>query len=53
MSCLLILFTTVQKYTPTNNNNHHHKKRLYVKVQYVKESNREKLNSHIKNALQN
>ena len=49
----MILFTTVQKYTPTNNNNHHHKKRLYIKVQQVKASNREKLNSHIKKALQN
>ena len=31
MSCLLILFTTVQKYTPTNNNNHHHKKKTICK----------------------
>ena len=31
MSCSLILFTTVQKYTPTNNNNHHHKKKTICK----------------------
>ena len=30
---LMMLFTTVQKCTPTNNNNHHHKKKLYIKVQ--------------------
>ena len=28
---LTILFTTVQKYTPTNNNNHHHKKKTIRK----------------------
>ena len=27
----MILFTTVQKYTPTNNNNHHHKKKTIYK----------------------
>ena len=27
----MMLFTTVQKYTPTNNNNDHHKKKLLCK----------------------
>lgn len=46
----MLLFTTVQRYAKTNDKNHHHEN--YIKVQWVKESNRGKLNSHIKTALQ-
>ena len=46
----VLLFTTVQRYATTNDKNHHREN--YIKVQWVKESNRGKLNSHIKTALQ-
>ena len=52
MSCLMILFTTVQKYTPTNNNNHHHKKKTICKSTVGKGKQQGETEFPYKNALQ-